>query len=62
MAKRDGMEPFPGAKPCGSLSGTRLTGGRSGAQREAHAEDCLSGKPAVGSRRARVPQASGGSL
>jgi hypothetical protein len=41
------MEPFPGAKPCGSLSGTRLTGGRSGAQREAHAEDCLSGKPAT---------------
>jgi hypothetical protein len=31
---------------CESLSGTRLTGGRSGAPRRAHAEDCLSGKPA----------------
>jgi len=27
---------------------------------KAHAEDCLSAKPAIDSRRARVPQASGG--
>ena len=33
--------------------------GGSGAQCGAHAEDCLSGKPAIDSRRARVPQASG---
>ena len=39
--------------------GTRLMFGGSGAQCGAHAEDCLSGKPAVDSRRARVPQASG---
>jgi len=47
------------AKHCGSLSGTRLMFGGSGAPCGAHAEDCLSGKPAVDSRRARVPQASG---
>ena len=39
--------------------GTRLMFGESGAPCEAHAEDCLSGKPAIDSRRARVPQASG---
>ncbi len=39
--------------------GTPLMVGGSGAQMEAHAEDCLSAKPAVDSRRARVPQASG---
>jgi len=42
--KQDGTVSV--SEPCGSLSGTRLTGGRSGAQRGAHAEDCVSGKPA----------------
>ena len=52
---------FPERSIAKSL-GTRLMFGGSGAQCGAHAEDCLSAKPAVDSRRARVPQASGGRI
>ena len=47
--------PLAGVEPLGTL----LMVGGSGAPNKAQAEDCLSAKPAVDSRRARVPQASG---
>ena len=51
MVNRSRTELLPVSEPgtrlrVWSLSGTRLTGGRRGAQREAQAEDCLSAKPA----------------
>jgi len=55
---RSAAQPFLSEALRESL-GTRLMFGGSGAQCGAHVEDCLSGKPAIDSKRARVPQASG---